>query len=345
MKLSEAYAETIGDVDTDPELADRFLTWMFDANDVVGIRERKGMSWRTVAFRRDLLLKHLPDVLNGLYEAETEAYFCVSPLKVERAPTREGIKKGDNKAPHVLYADIDVKPGSFGSTEEALAWINSLEVSPGCVVESGSAGLHAYWLTAEPLSQERWWAYLVSTLPEGVSIDRLLDQTRVLRLPGSIRFMSNGRQVLVRAEFRDSEVLEADEFNRLTEKPYKALQADRKRRQGESQKVTQSLLGTGWKALVAEDRINQEMSWADILEPHGWTLHRDCGDHLQWTRPGKTGEKSATTGFPEEESAMSLFSEAPETRLDDLLDAKVRLSKLRVWLRLEHNDDVNGVEL
>lgn len=340
MKLSEVYADTIGDISPDPQMADTFLSWFFNGEDVVGIRERKGMSWGTVAFKCDALRSDLADVLQNLYESDTEAYFCVSPLKAERAYSRDGIKKGENTSTHILYADIDVKPGSFETTEQARAWIETLAISPGCVVESGSGGLHAYWATAEPLSQERWWAYLTSTLPEGVAVDRLVDATRVLRLPGSIRFMGDGRQKLVRASYPDSHVMSAEEFRQLTDGPFRALQEDRERRREASQKITESALGTGWKALVKEDLINEQLSWAEILEPHGWTLHRDCGDHLQWTRPGKTGEKSATTGFPEESSAMSLMSWAPETRLDDLKDAEIRLTKFRVWLRLEHDDNM-----
>jgi hypothetical protein len=36
---------------------------------------------------------------------------------------------------------------------------------------------------------------------------------------------------------------------------------------------------------------------------------------------------------------MSLFSAAPETGLNDLLEAEVNLTKYRVMLRLEYRDD------
>lgn len=340
MQLSDLYEQTVGDVTTDPAMAAEFLKWIFEPGDIVGIRDRKGVAWGTVATDRDLMTEHLPDALESLYENDTEAFFCVAPLKESRGYTRKGIRSGENKGTRVLYADIDVKSGGFAGREDALTWVDSLAVPPGCVVESGSGGLHLYWKAVQGLSQERWWAYLTSTLPEGVAVDRLVDATRVLRLPGSIRFMSDGRQKLVRATYRESHKLRRAEFAALTDEPFAALENVRQERKQASEDLTQGLIGTGWSALVQEDAINESLSWAEILEPHGWSLFRDCGDHVQWTRPGKTGEKSATTGYPEEDSAMSLLSWAPETRLDDLKDAGVRLTKFRVWLRLEHNDGI-----
>lgn len=45
------------------------------------------------------------------------------------------------------------------------------------------------------------------------------------------------------------------------------------------------------------DDYEQKTSWADVLEPAGWTLVRGGGDLQCWRRPGKTIGWSATTGL------------------------------------------------
>jgi hypothetical protein len=45
------------------------------------------------------------------------------------------------------------------------------------------------------------------------------------------------------------------------------------------------------------DRWAAVTSWASILEPHGWRLHRRCGGTERWTRPGKQGAVSATVNY------------------------------------------------
>src|SRR5690606_36363456 len=72
----------------------------------------------------------------------------------------------------LLYADLDVKPGSFVSQQDAINFLRSLPYQPNCVVSSGSGGLHAY-CRIEGLAGPRsinphigkdllvkWWAYL-----------------------------------------------------------------------------------------------------------------------------------------------------------------------------------------
>lgn len=51
--------------------------------------------------------------------------------------------------------------------------------------------------------------------------------------------------------------------------------------------------GTG---LRPGDDFDRRADWADVLGPHGWTVFKTCGDVAYWTRPGKDGGISATTG-------------------------------------------------
>jgi hypothetical protein len=45
------------------------------------------------------------------------------------------------------------------------------------------------------------------------------------------------------------------------------------------------------------DIYNQRATWAEILEPLGWSCVADYGDVKHWCRPGKSDAISATTGF------------------------------------------------
>ncbi len=44
------------------------------------------------------------------------------------------------------------------------------------------------------------------------------------------------------------------------------------------------------------EAFNEQMTWEDILEPHGWTVAFRRGDKTWWRRPGKDRDWSATTG-------------------------------------------------
>lgn len=46
------------------------------------------------------------------------------------------------------------------------------------------------------------------------------------------------------------------------------------------------------------DRFGEQTDWAEVLEPHGWTLACETADGVRhWTRPGKDRGTSATTGY------------------------------------------------
>jgi hypothetical protein len=51
-------------------------------------------------------------------------------------------------------------------------------------------------------------------------------------------------------------------------------------------------------------------SWASILQPHGWRLHRRCGSTERWTRPGKHGAVSATVNYGGHDSLFVFSSSA-----------------------------------
>jgi len=93
---------------------------------------------------------------------------------------------------------------------------------------------------------------------------------------------------------------------------------------------------------LIENYVNEQIDWADILEPHGWTLLKEKSNSRVWARPGRN-ERSAETDYSDNglntSSAMSLLSSSEETGLSDLKDAGVVLTKSRVMLRLDFHDD------
>lgn len=93
---------------------------------------------------------------------------------------------------------------------------------------------------------------------------------------------------------------------------------------------------------IIENFVNDHIDWSEILEPHGWTLLREKANSRVWARPGRN-ERSAETDYSDDgintSSAMSLLSSSDETGLADLKDAGVVLTKSRVMLRLDFEDD------
>jgi len=75
--------------------------------------------------------------------------------------------------------------------------------------------------------------------------------------------------------------------------------------------------------------------WADLLEPHGWRADREEADGtVHWTRPGKAGGTSATTGNPQHEGdKFHCFTSSTEFEPD------CSYSKFAVFTILEHDGD------
>ena len=85
------------------------------------------------------------------------------------------------------------------------------------------------------------------------------------------------------------------------------------------------------------DEFNRQISWADILEPHGWRPERVVGEVTYWTRPGKSRGVSATTGKCRSESGNDLLyvftTNAPPFDGEDFYD------KFGAFTRLNHAGD------
>lgn len=281
---------------------------------------------------------------------------------MESVSRRGGIDKIESV--HGVYVDLDVKSRSFTDQAQIFRWLKILP-QPTLVTASGSGGIHAYWKCKEPLKadeaselQRAWWAYL-DEKSGPIFIDYLVDASRVMRLPGSMRWPKKDEDIPARVStvlHRDLSVqydasylreLSAEAAVRRAEKVRSTRVQDAQRKLDATQ-LRDLASGEGeWarRAAIAnaEDRFAELMTWDEILCPAGWTYLREDREHRrEFARPGSTS-KSAVVDWPDSPDVMSLHSWSPDTNLADLKEANIVLTKWRVALRLLWNDDYNAL--
>lgn len=270
-----------------------------------------------------------------------------------------------------VWADLDVKPdteGYFASESEVVAYQRFLP-PPTFEIASGSGGRHLYWLTHERLDASRGQELLVSWLDflrdaaAGKIIENVHDTTRILRVPGTVRWPKIADSVPMP---RKVEIINegpryyADELLTLSSVAHDGAQrvrnalrrariaAEESRR---AELVSRGLRFESYERIVRTFRLQQD--WAGLLENTGWTLHSDQRDGAArcryWTRPGKSvaDGKSAATDFVDKTGMvshlMTLYSNDPIlTDLrenDDELDAVGVVTKWRYALKRIYNGD------
>lgn len=275
---------------------------------------------------------------------------------------------GENNAgrPLGLWVDLDVKPHAFNSQQDILAWLDQLPLMPTAIVRNGeSGGIHAYWrvhdsdlprLTVDSEHMAMWWSYLQAQAPtnahgERIQIDQLTDiGTRLARLPGMTYWPKSSEAKIGTVALAGGtyEPVLLDDVQRLAEVTY-AEHQERKavvRRMARSTEKRLDRELTPLKRLALERAVNQ-LSWDEILLPHGWTVQSShSGTTRYWTRPGSK-QKSASTDYTRDDGqvsdVMSLYSGAEETNLLDLKLAGTPLTKMRVLLRLSYADNVSAL--
>jgi hypothetical protein len=365
MKLSDY----LGDMEVSAADAVTFVQKWFRPDDkicIVGRKSKKQGKYNTIS--QSMLAREFIQMdnesLNGLIfsdDANYNLYFGVGPIKEDVELFKRG--KEDNIAylPGV-WADIDVKEKGFKTQQEIFEFLSSIPYIPSILVSSGSGGVHAYWKLAwgEEGSKdlaERWWSYLDEAAGAERSIDKLIDATRILRLPGSVYFPkegSAGKAGSVKLVYATDTTYTTKQLTELSQEAYDHKNKRRERVLSDEfnqnldlDMFAHNLLGgfggnrwKMWRALSElEDYVNEKMTWDEILEPHGWTFLRTLSDDRgrEVARPGRN-EKSAVVDY-EDSPVMSLLSLAEETGLFDLKDAHVPLTKFRVYLRLNFEDD------
>jgi len=78
------------------------------------------------------------------------------------------------------------------------------------------------------------------------------------------------------------------------------------------------------------DDYENKTDWADILQPHGWTLVFTRGRTRYWRRPGKTLGFSATTGHADDRDRLYVFTTSTD------FQAEIPYTKLGALAVLEH---------
>lgn len=365
MKLSD-YA---GEVRISSNDAKNFVQSWFKADDKIcisGLRSERSGSMDAVSqsmTAREFVSttddQSLEDTVFGEDGSNWNIYIQVCPIKEDVTLKQRGTKSNVDYVPGV-WADLDVKDGGFSSQKEILKWLNELELLPTIVASSGSSGVHAYWkLRWDEKGNEAlvdsWWSYLDEMAGER-KIDKLIDITRILRLPGTIRFPkkeeTSGKlgsvsiiSIYPERRYSVSQIQEvsADAMARKAAERKRTIAKIAERR-AQVDEMARSLIDSSgrWGYLQAiahvEDYVNENWQWANILEPFGWKYRRTLPDgSKEWARPGQS-DRSAVVDY-EGSPVMSLLSMSESTGLADLKDAGVPLTKYTVALRLMFNDD------
>jgi putative DNA primase/helicase len=95
----------------------------------------------------------------------------------------------------------------------------------------------------------------------------------------------------------------------------------------------------GAPSLSPGDDFEARTDWADILEPHGWSLEsRHANGELHWTRPGKNRRDgaSATTGRAGDRDRLYVFSTSTQ------FAAETPYTKFGAYTLLNHGGDFSA---
>ena len=85
------------------------------------------------------------------------------------------------------------------------------------------------------------------------------------------------------------------------------------------------------------DEYDAKTTWAEILEPHGWTIARRMGKGHAWTRPGKSHGISATTGQAADGiDRLYVFSSSTD------FEPERPYTKFAAYTLLEHHGDYSA---
>lgn len=368
------FDDVAGKINISAEETKRFLCSWFLPDDkivIVGRRDKKTGNLDTLSqsvvvreFVCDLTDESLRSLIFGDDGSKWNLYFAVAPVSGEVTLQRRGTEDNVAYLPGV-YADIDIKPNGFSSKEEILAFLADLPLPPSAIVGSGSGGVHAYWKLhwAEQGTKdliEYWWSFLDESAGEFRSIDKLIDMTRILRIPGSVYFPkedSGAKIGTVAIESMSGVMYSASQLMDVAKDAYAKKQAKRASVINNESKIKLDIsgmvqnamagkAGNFWRYTIAaaylEDFVNDHMTWDEILTPHGWNFLRTLRDgSKEWARPGRN-ERSAVVDY-EGSPIMSLLSMSEDTNLSDLKDARVPLSKYRVLMRLSYGDNVDSM--
>ncbi len=265
----------------------------------------------------------------------------------ERRTTKPGARgtKREIAATLAIVADLDMAHGKHSADKPLPDKTNVEELldglpTPTLVVDSGG-GRHVWWILTEPITDStiaqdvRMSVRNVlhrNTSQLGVHVDLgvTTDAARILRVPGStnhkrpedprpVRILSEGAPVEL------SQLLDLDEVSERSA-------AAQIHKPAPTSRTFTAPERTGW-VTEAVARLDEGVSWADLLGSRGWTHVSTDSEGEHYRRPGGENLKSATvhrdTGRLMVWSEASVFGEATaangQRRTFDKLDAAVIL--------------------
>lgn len=138
---------------------------------------------------------------------KSDVYVCMSAQRIGRAKTDKRGRAYWNAARSIqnavwhrsFYIDVDVKPGGFESTQDALdafgQFCDAADLPmPTFIVLSGSGGFHAHWVIDDPIPTSVWLPVaqgLVGAMRHhGFVVDYgcTIDAARILRVPDTFNY-------------------------------------------------------------------------------------------------------------------------------------------------------------
>lgn len=390
------FSDLAGDITPQMEHLRRFIPNWFNPKDIIslvaipsdefvagsGSKRQKVLSQAVTA--EDLMTVSSDDIygLSILDGVKYNLYMGINPLKsVDSVSLHTRGNESEIERVYGVFIDLDVKNGCFSSKldiQQFLTDFGSKVLAPTIVVDnSESGGAHAYWRFnfGESLNGEEakvvlqdWWSLIAEharNWKDGAEVDRLIDLTRVSRLPGGIYWPRKDSvtgklsgvpgivSTVVVGKTHSMATIRAacgNAGDRYRE-TIKRVQSEEAGRKININAAVQDKLGfkigepiNGRYDVFAafayvEQIFNNSWSWENVLEPLGWTfLYEDNQGRKVVARPGRH-EKSATVAWPDSPHMMSLLSTSPDTGLEDLKASNIALTKYRVALRLLWNDD------
>lgn len=212
---------------------------------------------------------------------------------------------------------------------------------PSIWIHSGG-GLYAWWLLDVPHTigadlarikrlAARWQdpiAHAAETI--GYSHGRLGDLARILRIPGTWNRKPAMPQPAPCRILQDTgRRYTLDNLRGCLTDALAAIPAPEPVRLNPRRVVSSGSDLTPW------DDYETQTDWADILQPHGWTLHHTTGQVRYWTRPHKNPRDgwSASTGRANDRDRLYCFTDATE------FPANQPVTKFHVYAVLEHSGD------
>jgi hypothetical protein len=268
-------------------------------------------------------------------------YARVTTLKAPLEPGKRG-GAADTMALPALWADLDLAGPGHAETnlppdEEAGRKVIATSglPDPTIWVHSGG-GLYPIWLLDTPhvvdddlddvkdLAAGWQRAVEAAAAQLGWHYGRGVgDLARVLRIPGT----TNRKEGLA----RPCRIIDATAKRYTIGELYEALAAALAAIPQPDTKTSTSTGHTRDGASPGDDYAAR-IDWADILEPHGWTLSHRQGEIRYWTRPGKRHGISATTNALGTDR-LHVFSTST------VFDANESYSKFGAYAVLEHHGD------